>query len=336
MTLIITLLEYERVREKIISLFVGHRFSKKTTARFYDWLTDGNHAEEKEEALRELFDKTLLQAEEPDLDRALAEWRLRSGIPSTHIRRRLPRWLWPSAASVLLLLSLSLGAALLRMAKDEPDLVQAHIPYSQIKSLTLPDGTEVRLNSGSTLLYPEKFGRKGRSVFLIGEAGFKVQPDAKRPFVVKTDGFQVTALGTEFDVSAYPDDKAVSAVLLEGSVLVEFDNLSKSRILRPGEQLVFNKDDRDLQLKVPDIEDVTAWKRGELVFRQMTISDIITVLERRFDITFIYRLHDFSTDRYSFRFREDASLEEVMEVITDVTGILKFRIEDDKCRIIRK
>lgn len=327
--------------KKIISLFVGHRFSKKTTARFYDWLTDGNHAEEKEEALRELFDKTLLQAEESDLDRALAEWRLRSGIPytgilSTHIRRRLPRWLWPSAASVLLLLSLSLGAALLRMAKDEPDLVQAHMPYSQIKSLTLPDGTEVRLNSGSTLLYPEKFGRKGRSVFLIGEAGFKVQPDAKRPFVVKTDGFQVTALGTEFDVSAYPDDKAVSAVLLEGSVLVEFDNLSKSRILRPGEQLVFNKDDRGLQLKVPDIEDVTAWKRGELVFRQMTISDIITVLERRFDVTFVYRLHDFSTDRYSFRFREDASLEEVMEVITDVTGILKFRIEDDKCRITRK
>lgn len=335
--------------KKIISLFVGHRFSKKTTARFYDWLTDGNHAEEKEEALRELFDKTLLQAEEPDLDRALAEWRLRSGIPytgirsrlrsgilSTHIRRRLPRWLWPSAASVLLLLSLSLGAALLRMAKDEPDLVQAHMPYSQIKSLTLPDGTEVRLNSGSTLLYPEKFGRKGRSVFLIGEAGFKVQPDAKRPFVVKTDGFQVTALGTEFDVSAYPDGKAVSAVLLGGSVLVEFDNLSKSRILRPGEQLVFNKDDRGLQLKVPDIEDVTAWKRGELVFRQMTISDIITVLERRFDVTFVYRLHDFSTDRYSFRFREDASLEEVMEVITDVTGILKFRIEDDKCRITRK
>lgn len=262
--------------------------------------------------------------------------RLRSGILSTHIRRRLPRWLWPSAASVLLLLSLSLGAALLRMAKDEPDLVQTHIPYSQIKSLTLPDGTEVRLNSGSTLLYPEKFGRKGRSVFLIGEAGFKVQPDAKRPFVVKTDGFQVTALGTEFDVSAYPDDKAVSAVLLEGSVLVEFDNLSKSRILRPGEQLVFNKDDRGLQLKVPDIEDVTAWKRGELVFRQMTISDIITVLERRFDVTFVYRLHDFSTDRYSFRFREDVSLEEVMEVITDVTGILKFRIEDDKCRITRK
>jgi len=157
--------------KKIISLFVGHRFSKKTTARFYDWLTDGNHAEEKEEALRELFDKTLLQAEEPDLDRALAEWRLRSGILSTHIRRRLPRWLWPSAASVLLLLSLSLGAALLRMAKDEPDLVQAHMPYSQIKSLTLPDGTEVRLNSGSTLLYPEKFGRKGRSVFLIGDRG---------------------------------------------------------------------------------------------------------------------------------------------------------------------
>lgn len=321
--------------KRIISLFVGHRYSEKTTARFYGWLTGGNHTEEKDKALRELYEKALQLSGDTDSESALARWRVRWGISSARPRRRLA-WIWPTAAAALLLLSVSLGVSLLTTGERETDLVQRHIPYSQLETLVLPDGTRVRLNSGSTILYPEKFGRGGRSVFLIGEAGFKVRPDAKRPFVVKTDGFQVTALGTEFDVSAYPEDRTVSAVLLEGSVLVEYDNLAKKATLHPGQQLVFDKSDRSREVKTPDIEDVTAWKRGELVFRQMSIADIITVLERRFDVAFIYRLHDISDDRYSFRFREDASLEEVMEVITDVTGILTFSIDGDKCRISLK
>ncbi len=321
--------------KRIISLFVGHRFSEKATARFYGWLTDGNHTEEKDKALRELYEKALQLPADSDLESALSKWRSRCGLSSARPRRRRV-WIRPAAAAALLLLSVSLGISVLSTEKRETDLVQRHIPYSQPETLVLPDGTRVRLNSGSTLLYPEKFGRRGRSVFLIGEAGFKVQPDVKCPFIVKTDGFRVTALGTEFDVSAYPEDRTVSAVLLEGSVLVEYDNLAKKATLHPGQQLVFDKSNRSGEVKTPDIEDVTAWKRGELVFRQMSIADIITVLERRFDIAFIYRLHDISEDRYSFRFREDASLEEVMEVITDVTGILTFSIDGDKCRISLK
>ncbi len=321
--------------KRIISLFVGHRFSEKATARFYGWLTDGNHTEEKDKALRELYEKALQLPADSDLESALSKWRSRCGLSSARPRRRRV-WIRLAAAAALLLLSVSLGISVLSTEKRETDLVQRHIPYSQPETLVLPDGTRVRLNSGSTLLYPEKFGRRGRSVFLIGEAGFKVQPDVKCPFIVKTDGFRVTALGTEFDVSAYPEDRTVSAVLLEGSVLVEYDNLAKKATLHPGQQLVFDKSNRSGEVKTPDIEDVTAWKRGELVFRQMSIADIITVLERRFDIAFIYRLHDISEDRYSFRFREDASLEEVMEVITDVTGILTFSIDGDKCRISLK
>ena len=203
-------------------------------------------------------------------------------------------------------------------------------------SITLPDGTQVQINAGSTLLYPEQFGKHGRSVFLIGQAGFKVQPDKKRPFVVKTDGFQVTALGTEFDVAAYPENAEISTVLLEGSVRVDFDNLEKSVILRPNEQLIYNRENRRANLRMPDMKDITAWRRGELVFRQMTIAEILTTLERRFDISFSYRLRDLGTDRYSFRFKEDATLPEVMEVVTDVCGNLRFKIDGDICKLSKK
>ena len=56
------------------------------------------------------------------------------------------------------------------------------------------------LNSKSTLFYPESFNGKTRSVYLIGEGYFKVRPDKEHPFIVKGADFQVTALGTEFNV----------------------------------------------------------------------------------------------------------------------------------------
>ena len=81
------------------------------------------------------------------------------------------------------------------------------------------------LNSRSTLLYPEQFAGKTRSVYLIGEANFQVKPDEKHPFIVKANDFQITALGTEFNVNAYPENNELIATLLEGSVKVEFNNL---------------------------------------------------------------------------------------------------------------
>ena len=71
--------------------------------------------------------------------------------------------------------------------------------------------------------------------FLIGEANFKVKPDKKHPFIVKSNDFQVTALGTEFNVSAYPENPVLAATLISGSVLVEYNNLKSQVILKPNE-----------------------------------------------------------------------------------------------------
>lgn len=327
--------------QKILSLFVGYDYSKQANQHFYRWLTNGKHEDEKDEALWELYLEAKKRGNTSGLDKSLERWRQSTNnVPAPLPKRfgiRPFLKVWQSAAAVVLLIvSISLGYMLYHVEKTESDLVQQFIPTTQLKTFLLPDGSQVQMNSRSILLYPKKFTDKSRSVFLIGEANFKVKPDKKKPFIVKTDGFQVTALGTEFNVSAYAEEKDVCATLITGSVLVEYDNLTKKRILKPNEQLVYNKESRRDTLDYPNMEDVTAWQRGELVFRQKTIKDIITILERKYDYKFVYSLHSLKNDRYSFRFRDKATLPEVMNVIVDVAGNLTFKIEGDECHIIQK
>ena len=102
-----------------------------------------------------------------------------------------------------------------------------------MRNITLPDGTQVLINSQSTLLYPQQFKGDTRCVYLVGEAGFKVKRDEEHPFIVKSSDFQVTALGTEFNVTAYPDEEEVTATLISGKVLVEYNNQQGQEILKP-------------------------------------------------------------------------------------------------------
>lgn len=326
--------------QQILSLFTEHDYSETTNQHFYRWLTDSKHENEKDEALQELYSEAKKKGNTSGLEKSLEKWRQNNNIilipPQKKLNKKPFLRLWQSAAAILLIVSISLGYMLYNVEKTESDLVQRFIPTAQMKTFFLPDGTQVQMNSKSTLLYPKQFTGKNRNVFLIGEANFKVKPDKKKPFIVKIDDFQVTALGTEFNVSAYAEDKNIRATLITGSVLVEFDNLTKKVVLEPTQQLVYNKESHQDTLNFPNMEDVTAWQRGELVFQQKTITDIITILERKYDYTFIYNLDSLKNDRYSFRFNDIAPLSEVMDVIVDVAGNLSFRIQNDKCYVMLK
>ena len=171
---------------------------------------------------------------------------------------------------------------------------------------------------------------------MIGEANFKVKPDKKHPFIVKANDYQVTALGTEFNVNAYPENSELMATLLEGSVKVEFNNLLSNIILKPNEQLVYDKHTKAHNLRMPEIDDVTAWQRGELVFSNMYLEDIFTSLERKFPYAFVYSLHSLKKNTYSFRFSKQANLEEVMKNISQVVGNVNYVIKGNKCYVTSK
>ena len=100
-------------------------------------------------------------------------------------------------------------------------------------------------------------------------------------------------------MNAYPENNELIATLLEGSVKVEFNNLISNVILKPSEQITYNKQTRKRSLQSPRIEDVTAWQRGELVFSDMHLDEIFTSLERKFPYTFVYSFHSLNNKSYS-------------------------------------
>jgi ferric-dicitrate binding protein FerR (iron transport regulator) len=321
--------------KKIIELFADSNGSASSKDEFHRWLTSDKFSQEKERALREMWD-------------AMPENRLLEVSPGTQqslkdVQRKIkqrrrkinikPFRFWQVAAACLLVALLSTLYIASNDTPDTIDLVELYVPTAEITHLTLPDGTQVQMNSNATLLYPEQFTGENRSVYLMGEANFKVAKNEKQPFIVKSNDFQVTALGTEFNMQVYPNESTISATLLSGSVEVKFNNQTIARVLKPNEQLTYNKQTKEGTIGRPDMEEVTAWQRGELVFKSVTLKDVFAVLERKYPYSFIYALNTLEDDKYMFRFKDKTPLHEVMDIIEKVSGSIRYKIEGDKCHI---
>lgn len=199
------------------------------------------------------------------------------------------------------------------------------IPYGKKFQLQLSDGTLVHLNAGTTLKYPVKFiAGENRQVFLDGEAFFDVAKDKKHPFIVNADNLNVRVLGTHFNVSNYPEDAATDVVLVEGSVGMynsnEDFNADKNTILKPGYKGSFNRQNAAISTKAVITDIYTSWINGGLTFRNMSFKNIITKLERRYNVTIINKNEKLANEKFNASFK-DESIENVMSYFNDIHGI---------------
>lgn len=152
-------------------------------------------------------------------------------------------------------------------------------PYGARTSFLLPDGSEVWLNSGSTISFTRQYGET-RNVELAGEAYFKVLKDG-RPFIVKTGLGKVEVMGTSFDVKAYPTEN-FETTLVEGSVKVT-NRVNRVATLRPGEQSRITSTD-EFSMKVVNTDLITSWREGKLIFVKEPFANVARELERWYNV----------------------------------------------------
>ncbi len=187
--------------------------------------------------------------------------------------------------------------------------------------LFLPDSTEVWLNSSSSLKFPSAFLGNERRISLQGEAIFKVYKNKKKPFIVSTSSMDIEAVGTEFNVSAYPGDLKLSTTLAEGKVKVtDKADASKVIFLDPGSQVDYNTTNKTYKTENVRVEDVIAWRDGVLIFNETPFYEVAAKLGRWFNADIHINDQSVANYRFTGKFTSE-SLDQVLELLTLSTPI---------------
>lgn len=203
------------------------------------------------------------------------------------------------------------------------------IPRGGEYVLTLADGTLVCLNAGSKLRFPVQFSGDTRRVELEGEGYFQVIRNENRPFVVGASGVNITVLGTEFNVSNYPENLNIQTTLIEGRVKVVSERDGEVYILQPGEQAVFDKTNGDLHVEEVDVSYVIAWKEGRLRFRDRPLKEIMDFISRWYDVDVEYLDEEVKYYLFGCNFNRHATVLPLLELFQS-TGTVHFEIVDKK------
>ncbi len=158
---------------------------------------------------------------------------------------------------------------------------------SQIATLLLSDGSKVYLNASSSLKYPVAFGNSQRRVEITGEAYFEIAKDAKRKFIVVSDGLETQVLGTQFNINAYPDELSTKVTLIEGKVKVS--SKSKDVVIKPGQQAELTEANEIKTNENVNLASIVAWQKGVFLFSQMDLNSMLRQISRWYDVNIEYK-----------------------------------------------
>lgn len=205
------------------------------------------------------------------------------------------------------------------------------VPYGKQFEIKLSDGTNVHMNAGTTLRYPIRFiAGETRKVFLTGEAFFEVAPDVEHAFIVNSKMLNVEVLGTEFNVSAYPEDFNTDVVLVEGSVgmYAEDKSLSEGIKIKPGVMGSFDRKLKKITTENVDTTIYTSWMEGSLVFRDMPFKNIVSKLERHYNMKIIIGNEKLNDEVFNATFKDEPSIEKILNSFGESYGI-KYSIKNN-------
>lgn len=252
---------------------------------------DGNDLSELEEIAAEEFDADLISVKHT-LDRKLSE-KLLSRIhkdmliPAVSRGKRIRIYSLRIAAAAAVLLAAGIGYyRLTRQAPPQQIVASA----KERKTVTLPDGSLVSLEPGSTLQYPEQFSERTREVNLSGEAFFEVAHNEKQPFVIHSSLINTTVLATSFNIEAR-DAKEARVVVVTGRVQVlakgETASNEQAMIITANKSAVYNKATDQLEVKdATDDARFYAQKRsGKFIYKGVPLGKVVNDLERYYNTT---------------------------------------------------
>jgi len=348
-------------KKALIDYFSGH-LSAEDSKILNNWL-------EKSEVNKLLFDQLsdvwqsvnlIKYHDKIDIEKAWEEIQVQLNRNANSGKQIWKKWTKVAAIFILAFVLGGTGHYFLSQNPEpnQPPLFVEYVaPLGSRSFMKLADGSKIWLNAGTTLSYKNTFGNNHREVNLSGEAFFEIAKNPDIPFVVQTSDINITALGTQFNVKAYAEEKTIETTLIEGSVQLEGNKfkLAENVILKGKEKAVFTKQNRTLDIadeNQPSTENETepkqiselriittiepgpdiSWKDERWIINNEKLGSLSKKLERRFAVNFIFD-NELLKD-YSFGGTlEDETLEQVLDAICSSSPI-KYLIEGKTVYII--
>lgn len=295
-------------------------YTRNEASKLLDSLRDAENKDLLEEVTAEVWEASAGHGQTTSVEREKYKKEARRLLRGIEHSKRI--WLRRTAyaiAGIAALLCLVFGSIHYYHYMDEQNTTYslANTSYGEKRHLTLPDGTQIVLNSCSSLRYPNRFSGKERKVELDGEAYFRVARNEAMPFIITTGNFNVRVLGTHFDVKSYPKDEIVSVNVESGKVQVDLPEAMMRLTAR--EQVLINTLSGEYTKKKEERE-VAVWIKGGLRFSSTPIRDVARELERVYNCRITFAPDDEFTNLISGE-HDNKSLESVLQSIEYVSGV---------------
>jgi hypothetical protein len=206
------------------------------------------------------------------------------------------------------------------------------VPYGKKFEVELSDGTLAFLNSGSSITFPVRFTGDSREVTLSGEGYFDVTSNKEKPFIVNVGELNVEVLGTEFNISSYPEDEDIEVVLVEGSVKLYEDVNPRPILLSPNWKGSFDKEgDEQIKVETVNTQLYISWMQDRLTFRNTSFENLIIKMEREYNVDI--ELEDTSLSKKMVNATFDhEGIDEILGYFKEIYNI-EYQIKNDKILI---
>lgn len=193
--------------------------------------------------------------------------------------------------------------------------------------VTLPDGTNVWLNTDSKVDYHASVFSSERKVDLTGEAYFEVTKDKHSPFIVNSKNIHTKVLGTKFNIRANSDDEWVTTTLLEGSVLVTAPGMNNVK-MKPEQQLTINTRTMNTLLSAcPGADDYIGWIQGKLHFKEATLKEIANTLAKYYKVNIIFADERLQEQKFTCDFDLSDSIHQILSLLS-LTNKFDYQISN--------
>ncbi|MGF1586926.1 MAG: FecR family protein [Bacteroidales bacterium] len=245
--------------------------------------------------------------------------------------------------------------------EQPPGICEIIVPAGSRSQTVLPDGSKIWLNAGSSIKYDHNFNNQARIVELSGEAHFDINTNPHKPFIVRTSHLDVKALGTIFNVRAYPEDDEILTTLVDGKVIIEIFGMEEKQAftypLEPKQNFTYRKsggsnlsdvnkvsplpvqidsvDEKETMADAVPISSLivttsiipelyTSWKDDEWIIKGESLESMAVLLSRRYNTSIDIKNHELKEYRFTGTIRNE-TLEQVLEILR-LTTPLRFEV----------